>query len=129
MYVSATSNEDGSLLCSRALWGAVATGLSWFYHSQYTRSQETLQSVTQDLVRAEALNDNLTEQVHRNDSELKSLRSKKANVDSKTTAAKQDLARIRQDNAGSDNRVLPAVASRLRTETERVRASASAGPQ
>lgn len=112
-----------------ALWGAVATGLSWFYHSQYTRSQETLQSVTQDLVRAEALNDNLTEQVHRNDSELKSLRSKKANVDSKTTAAKQDLARIRQDNAGSDNRVLPAVASRLRTETERVRASASAGPQ
>lgn len=112
-----------------ALWGAVATGLSWFYHSQYTRSQETLQSVTQDLVRAEALNDNLTEQVHRNDAELKSLRSKKANVDSKTTAAKQDLARIRQDNAGSDNRVLPAVASRLRTETERVRASASAGPQ
>ena len=113
---------------SVALWAAVGTAVAWYYHSQYKTSQETLQSVTADLVRAEALNDNLTEQAHRNDAELKSLRSYKADVDSKTQGAKRDLARIRQDNAGSDNRVLPAIADRLRTETERVRTSASAGP-
>lgn len=128
MYQLQVTKLVVGVAASVALWAAVATGLSWFYHSQYTRTQETLQSVTQDLVRAEALNDNLTEQVSRNDAELKTLRGKKANVDSKTTSAKEDLARIRQDNAGSNHRVLPGVASRLRTETERVRTSASAAP-
>ena len=128
MYQLQVTKVIVGIAASVALWGAVATGLTWYYHSQYTRTQKSLQDVTRDLVRAEAMNDNLTEQVQRGAAELKSLKERKQNVDSQTTAAKQELARIRQDNAGSDNRVLPAVASRLRTETERVRTAASAAP-
>lgn len=128
MYQLQVTKVLVGIAASVLLWGAVATGLTWYYHSQYKTSQDSLQSVTRDLVRSEAMNDNLTEQVQRGAAELKSLKERKQNVDSQTTAAKEELARIRQNNAGSDNRVLPAVASRLRTETERVRTAASAAP-
>lgn len=115
-------------------YGAVAVAMATsilmtvYYRGELRTSQEKLQGVTKELVKAESTIDSMVEQINKNEAELTGLRERKNGIDSKTEGAKQDVARIRQDNAGANPDLLPGIAERLRQRTDEVRANASKRP-
>lgn len=124
MYQLPTAVKVSVAACTVLVLAASLTG-TWYYHREYGKAQGALQSVTEALVRTEGVLDNMREQRDSSEKRLQIALKEKSDADSKLLSTKQELERIRQGHADSNIPVLPGVAGRLRTETDRVRQNAS----